>query len=208
MSHHPTSANIWFSLDDGHLVNLDPRENKPMYYDVGEGKKIACIHVNPTQPDYIACSGLNYAIDVFDARKMKGSSTSEANAAVGDAVWHEDTGRAVSGCYWNPLGTQLATTSHDNTVRLWSHLTDSEAVDSHVIQHNNFTGKLSFSYANGFMKSSFIGLINSHSLRSLDHCFPSPLVSARFCSHYWQHETRYRCVFCSYRQSDFSQVRP
>lgn len=143
MAVHPDQNSIFMAMGTGHLGHFDRRAGpkEVSYYPITT-KKLACCDINPVDPNYIATSGLNYTVQVWDRRKLSPTVSIASEGEDPDVkgeVWSYHQGRAISACHWDPRGEQLLTTSHDNSLRIWQRPIKGSD-DAHVIEHNNFTG--------------------------------------------------------------------
>ncbi|EFX03540.1 WD domain containing protein [Grosmannia clavigera kw1407] len=128
----PTTADRWPRLHDGH--------------------KIGGFSLSPRQPHLIATASLDRTLRVWDLRKMVTSEDEDGTTKLRPALLATDPARlSVSHAAWSP-GGHVATTSYDDTVRIYDvagaaswapgkALDDDVLTPAHRIAHNNQTGR-------------------------------------------------------------------
>lgn len=110
-------------------------------------KKIGGFSIHPLHPHLVATASLDRTLKIWDLRKMTGKGENRSPALVGE---HESR-LSVSCAYWNSRG-QIATSSYDNTLKIYDfdnsgdwkagHAIEDEKMEpAHVISHNNQTGR-------------------------------------------------------------------
>ena len=119
--------NIWFCTHDGRVGNLDTRSENVDLYNVSE-KKLNTIHINPMQNNLFCTAGLDGFVRIYDIRKL---------AQELKCFQHE---KSVNSAYWSPNGSNIVSTSFDDTIGIWKDLNTEN--DTHLAPyHNNRTGR-------------------------------------------------------------------
>ena len=119
--------NIWFCTHAGQVGMLDTRSKDTKFYDMSE-KKLNTIHINPVQTNLFCTAGLDGHVRIYDVRNLEQEVKS----------FHHD--KSVNSAYWNPKGTDIASTSFDDTIGIWKNANTDN--DEHFSPyHNNRTGR-------------------------------------------------------------------
>lgn len=118
----PTGNQLWASDNDGGLIWRDLRQ--PMadakrwnidYYKVGS------VSVNQANPNLAATAHLKRFMALWDLEKLQGlpeDATRDEIVEKAQIVQHEHE-KACSSAYFDPTGTRLASTSYDDSIRVW-----------------------------------------------------------------------------------------
>lgn len=131
-THYPV---IWYSTHTGKVGRRDVRVkggDKEESWDVLEDK-IGCLQLNPRQTHYLATASRDRAMRIWDIRALK-SRDSEALVEIAH-------GKSVTSAYWDPSGTRVVTTSHDNHVRVFRQWDGTGFQDQTSMHHDNQTGR-------------------------------------------------------------------
>ncbi|KAI9596440.1 WD40-repeat-containing domain protein [Syncephalis fuscata] len=137
----PVNANIiWFSTNDGRVGRCDTRmrsNSSTAMYPLLE-KKIGCISMNPgaDKTHYISTASLDRTLRIWDTRKLLDTTSIEA-------VSEFAHGKSVTSAYWSADGSQLVSSSYDDTLRIFDTKTKSTpSLKSPIkIRHNCQTGR-------------------------------------------------------------------
>ncbi|KAI9787644.1 MAG: hypothetical protein M1839_000175 [Geoglossum umbratile] len=144
-STHPHT--LYFSTLEGRFGRYDMRDPKSLVtYQLSE-KKIGGFSLHPRLPHLVATASLDRTLKIWDLRKVTGKGDERAPALLGE---HESR-LSVSCAMWNEHGG-LATTSYDNTIKLYNfpdagswttgHPIGEEAMEPVIeVPHNNQTGR-------------------------------------------------------------------
>ncbi|GAA5989135.1 hypothetical protein JCM10908_001175 [Rhodotorula pacifica] len=118
----PTGNQLWASDNDGGLIWRDLRQpmTKAKRWEI-DRYKVGCISINQANPDLAATAHLKRYMALWDLTKLRGMSE---DAKPDDIVMeaqivsceHE---KACSSAYFDPTGTRLASTSYDDSIRVW-----------------------------------------------------------------------------------------
>ncbi|KAI5794916.1 WD repeat-containing protein [Pyronema domesticum] len=127
-------STLLFSTLEGLVGRYDTRTKNPDLWTCSE-KKIGGCHVFPGDMNYISTASLDRTVKIWDLRKMD------------NAVASHTSRLSVSSAMWSSSG-KLATTSYDDTVKIYSPSLASFSGDEEqeiepeaVIPHNNQTGR-------------------------------------------------------------------
>ena len=167
--HPTTPYNIWFSDGHGFVGTHDTRTPSPKTIPPGQesmieddassrdpmsgseeqgndfplyalsDKKISCISLHPTDPNYLLASGLGRNVMIFDIRNFSTEKDAEP------VVEFNDYAKSVSSAHWYPDGKGFVTLSYDDTIRFYP---DAWKASSGITKnplnykatHNNQTG--------------------------------------------------------------------
>lgn len=140
---HSQPQILYFSRLDGHIGRTDTREHPASATDIWQlsEKKIGGFSLHPRLTHFLATASLDRTMCLWDLRKLTKPTR------IG-----EHTSRlSVSHAAFNSVG-QVATSSYDDTIKihnygnmgLWhkgTKLTNDEMDPTHVVKHNNQTGR-------------------------------------------------------------------
>ncbi|RKP15448.1 WD40-repeat-containing domain protein [Piptocephalis cylindrospora] len=127
---------IWYSTHTGKVGRRDIRMGKK---EEGKGiwsvldDKIGCVQVNPRQPHYLATASRDRAVRIWDIRALRPEGS--------EPVAEMPHGKSVTSAYWDPLGTRVVTTSHDDHVRVFGKWDGTAFQSQKSMSHNNQTGR-------------------------------------------------------------------
>ncbi|KAI9772034.1 MAG: hypothetical protein M1840_001322 [Geoglossum simile] len=138
---------LFFSTLDGRFGRYDMRDPKSLVTHQLSEKKIGGFSLHPRLPHLVATASLDRTLKIWDLRKVTGKGDERVPALLGE---HESR-LSVSCAMWNEHG-DLATTSYDNTIKLYSfpsaeswaagHQIGEEAMEPVIeVPHNNQTGR-------------------------------------------------------------------
>ncbi|KAI8895729.1 WD40-repeat-containing domain protein [Globomyces pollinis-pini] len=126
----------WFSTSQGEIGQFDLRKRlgslKATY--LASSKKINTVHVNPRHEHLLCTAGLDGTVRIFDVRNLKSSED------LIDPLLSFQHSKSVNSAFWDPTGTDIISTSFDDTLNLWksAHSDNSQHIK---IRHNNNTGR-------------------------------------------------------------------
>ena len=141
---------VYFSRLDGHVGRHDTRapQSATTIWQMSE-KKIGGFSIHQQYPHFIATASLDRTMRLWDLRK---TTRSELGSGRRPVQLGEHTSRlSVSHAAFNSVG-QVATSSYDDTIKIHSFegmgtwrqgeaLPDQDMKPSHVVKHNNQTGR-------------------------------------------------------------------
>lgn len=143
-----TEPNIlYFSTLDGSVGRYDVRSpGKEELWALSE-QKIGGFSIHPLQPHLLATASLDRTLKIWDLRKITGKGDLRHPALLGE---HESR-LSVSHASWS-AGGQLATSSYDDTIKIYNfsdastwkpgHDISAKAIQpAHQVRHNNQTGR-------------------------------------------------------------------
>jgi WD40 repeat protein len=132
-----SASTLLFSTLEGQVGRYDTRQKTPEIWTCSD-KKIGGCHNFPGDTNYIATASLDRTVKIWDLRRMD------------NAVASHTSRLSVSSAMWSSSG-KLATTSYDDTVKIYNPPLSSWSSDSaqeeqeiepeSVIPHNNQTGR-------------------------------------------------------------------
>ncbi|KAM3442821.1 hypothetical protein MY4824_000962 [Beauveria thailandica] len=143
-----TEPNIlYFSTLDGSVGRYDIRAPKSEEIWTLSESKIGGFSLHPLQPHLLATASLDRTVKIWDLRKITGKGDLRHPALLGE----HPSRLSVSHASWS-AGGQLATSSYDDTIKIynfaeagkWSpgqDIAESDFEPSHIIRHNNQTGR-------------------------------------------------------------------
>lgn len=139
---------LFFSTLDGQLGRVDVRSGSAdaELYQLHD-LKIGGFSLNPVHPHLLCTASLDRTVKIWDLRKISGKGSLRRPHLVG-----EHTSRlSVSHAAWSS-GGQIATSSYDDTIKLYDFsnagdwkaghdISDGEMEPTHIVRHNNQTGR-------------------------------------------------------------------
>ncbi|RKF62822.1 DNA damage-binding protein CMR1 [Erysiphe neolycopersici] len=144
----PNDQNLlYFSTLEGSIGFHDFRmPSKTDIWQIGD-KKLGGFSLHPLQPHLLATASLDRTLKIWDLRNVKGSRENKAPAILGQ---HESR-LSVSHASWSASG-HIATSSYDDTIKIYSfpnassykighEIEEKNMKPSAVIRHNNQTGR-------------------------------------------------------------------
>ena len=147
----PVSPHVmYFSRLDGHIGRHDTREKPASATTIWQmsEKKIGGFSIHPQYPYYLATASLDRTMRLWDLRKLKWWEGAGKRPAL---LGIHESRLSVSHAGFNSVG-QVATSSYDDTVKIYNFegmsrwkegevLEDSAMEPTHMIRHNNQTGR-------------------------------------------------------------------
>ncbi|KAH9890740.1 WD40-repeat-containing domain protein [Xylariomycetidae sp. FL2044] len=138
---------IVFSTLDGSLGRFDKRTRKEAEIWNLTENKIGGFSLHPLQPHLVATASLDRTLKIWDMRMIKGTGELRGPSLLGEHV----SRLSVSHASWG-RGGQIATSSYDDTVKIYDmsdaskwkpgyDIPDSKMEPKHSIRHNNQTGR-------------------------------------------------------------------
>ena len=140
---------LYFSRLDGNIGRHDTREkpSSATLWPLSE-KKIGGFSIHPQYPHYLATASLDRTMCLWDLRKLKWW---EGNGRRPALLGSHTSRLSVSHAAFNSVG-QVATSSYDDTIKIYNFeemsgwkegeaLEESAMEPTHVVKHNNQTGR-------------------------------------------------------------------
>ncbi|GAA6026826.1 hypothetical protein JCM8097_005887 [Rhodosporidiobolus ruineniae] len=118
----PTGNEVWASDNDGGLLFRDLRAPMDTVKRWNLDKwKIGCVTINPANPGLAATAHLKRYMRLWDLSTLRGlSEDADLDTVLDKALLAEYSyEKACSSAYFDATGTRLATTSYDDTIRIW-----------------------------------------------------------------------------------------
>ncbi|KAJ4246247.1 hypothetical protein NW762_013595 [Fusarium torreyae] len=138
---------LFFSTLDGGVGRYDTRTSDDAEIWTLSEQKIGGFSLHPLQPHLLATASLDRTLKIWDLRKITGKGDLRHPALLGE---HESR-LSVSHASWSP-GGQIATSSYDDTIKIYDfanasswkpgHDISSDTMEpAHRVRHNNQTGR-------------------------------------------------------------------
>ncbi|KAF8729730.1 hypothetical protein HU200_017695 [Digitaria exilis] len=130
LSQAPNSPNSLYFAEGNDLKLYDERMGQVSTPWNLHGNRINSIDFRPENPYVFATSSTDRTVCIWDTRSMKKKSPESLKVL--------EYNRAIQSAYFSPSGNMLATTSLDDTVRVFNM---DNFDDSYILKHDNRTGR-------------------------------------------------------------------
>ncbi|OMH85268.1 DNA damage-binding protein CMR1 [Zancudomyces culisetae] len=134
---------VWFSTVSGVCGYVDPRKQNHAVTHQFHEKRIGCVSVHPTDSNIVATSSNDRSIKIWDVRNMIKPTFTDATSPPQPTLLDEaGEVNSITSVYFSPDGSQLLSTSFNNTVAVWSWDSAQKSItDKQSRYHNNRTGR-------------------------------------------------------------------
>ncbi|KAF6806555.1 WD domain-containing protein [Colletotrichum sojae] len=132
---------MYFSTLQGQVGKVDVRDPKGSEIWTLSDNKIGGFSLNPREPHLLATASLDRTVKIWDLRKVSG----KGDMRYPEMLYEHDSRLSVSHAAWSSAG-HVATSSYDDTIKIYNYAEhetwDKDGMEpSHVIRHNNQTGR-------------------------------------------------------------------